>query len=154
MNKEFKIYIDRLRDGETEKISLSVDPSFMGVEERELSFGEPVMIEGETYLAENELVLNLSVKAVARLPCSICNQIVAYPIGVEKFYFTQPLAEIPAHIFDFSDLVREAVLLEVPFVVECNGGNCPSRKEIAKFLAPPHKSGDENSDGWQPFKDL
>jgi uncharacterized metal-binding protein YceD (DUF177 family) len=157
MEKEFKIYTDRLKHGESLSIDFAADPGFLQVEEPELSFRVPIDVKGEAYLADQELVLSLNISTKATIPCSVCNQKIAYPIRVEKFYFTRPLSEIPSHVFDFSETVREAVLLEVPFIVECHGGNCPERKEIAKFLAPPRTSDQdtgEGAHGWQPFKDL
>lgn len=151
MLDEFKIFTDRLRDGEVEQIEIVSDPKFMDVTEKELRFIDPVEVSGEAYQADSDLILNLEIKTIARLPCSICNKETPYQLEIPKFYLTKPLVEIPSHIFNFSSEVREAILLEVPFVVECNGGSCPSREEIEEFLAPPKDSED---DGWQPFKDL
>lgn len=148
----FNIYIDRLRHGETEKIFIKTKPDFLDINEKELRFCQPVEISGEAYLANTDLVLHLAIHTVAELPCSICNETTSYPVEIKNFYFTKPLDEISSHIFDFSVEVREAILLEVPFVVECCGGKCPSRKEIAEYLAPPIKKSED--DGWQPFKDL
>ena len=147
----FKIYVDRLRHGETERLSLSVKPDFMSISEPELKFTDPVEVSGEAYQAEGELVLNLNLSTQARLVCAICNQEVIHPIGIKNLYITKRLSEITSHVYDFSEEIREAILLEVPFVVECSAGNCPQRKELEKFLAPPKETED---DGWQPFKDL
>lgn len=151
MNEPFQIFIDRLHDGVVEAISFEATPDFLSVTEKELKFLDPVEISGEAYLAESELVFRLSVSTMAQMPCSICNQETKYPIQIDNLYYTKPLSEISGHTFDFSEGVREAVLLEVPFVVECNGGNCPERKNIEKFLAPPEH---QDEDRWQPFKDL
>lgn len=150
-NDEFKIYIDRLHSGDSEQIQIETSPSFIDVVEPELKFLDPVVIEGEAYLAEQDLILNLQISTLCRLPCSICNKEAVHEIAIPKFYFMKSLAEIPSHIFNFSEDVREAILLEVPYVVECSGGRCPERKEVEEFLAPPKDSED---DGWQPFKDL
>lgn len=151
MSDQFKIYVDRLRNGETESLDIISTPDFLEINEKELKFSDPVEVSGQAYQADGELVINLQISTVARLPCSMCNQEVVHPIEINSMYFTKPLSEIHSHIFDFSEAVREAVLLEVPFIVECNGGDCPSRKDIQKFLAPPKQTED---DGWQPFKDL
>lgn len=146
----FKIYIDRLRHGEVEKIALTLSPEFLDIQETELQFKSPVEIRGEVYLAEGELILHFHIITEARLPCAICNESTAVPVDIKKFYFTKPVTEITSHIFDFSKEVREAILLEVPFIVECCEGKCPSRKELAEYLAPPLN----DEEGWQPFKDL
>jgi hypothetical protein len=63
------------------------------------------------------------------------------PLLVEDFYHAEPLAEIPSALFDYTELVREAILLQVPAFAECRQGNCPERTVIKKFLtsteAPP-----------------
>lgn len=149
--KAFKIYVDRLRHGEVNEISITTPPTFLHVNEPELRFRYPVSINGRAYLAESDLILNLHIQSEAEMPCSICNEWTSFPIDIQNFYLTKPVSEISSHIFDFSEDVREVILLEVPFVVECSGGKCPSRKEIEEYLAPPT---DEDNDGWQPFKDL
>lgn len=146
----FKIFIDRLKKGEVEAIAFSQEPSFLGIEEKELKFHDPIQVSGEAYLVHNELVVKLSLKTKGELPCAICNRPTPFDIEVNNFYLTEPLEEIPSHIFDYSAEAREAILLEVPFVVECNEGVCPDRKDIAPYLASP--SSDEG--GWKPFKDL
>ncbi|MCB1113436.1 MAG: hypothetical protein KDK62_01635 [Chlamydiia bacterium] len=146
----FKIFIDRLKNGVTENIAFLEDPSFLDVHERELGFFEPIQVMGEAYLIQKELVIKLTLKTKAELPCSICNKKTSFQIDVDNFYLTKPLDEIPTHIFDYSEEAREAILLEVPFVVECSQGICPERKEIEPYLAPPTSE----EEGWRPFKDL
>jgi uncharacterized metal-binding protein YceD (DUF177 family) len=146
----FKIYIDRLRGGQAETIDFSSAPEFLGIKERELVFNQPVTVKGEAYLIHNEVVLKVSLRTVAEIPCLICNKPTSYPVVINNFYLTMPTSDLKEPIWDYSEEVREAILLEVPFVVECNEGNCPERKEIAPYLAPPHSE----EEGWQPFKDL
>lgn len=149
-DSNFKIYLDRLRGGETEKIDFSASPEFLGINERELVFKEPIVLKGETYLIHNEVVLRLSLHTIAEIPCAICNKPTPLKVAIDNFYLTMPTDELKEPIWDYSEEVREAILLEVPFVVECNEGNCPERKEIAPYLAPPRPE----EEGWQPFKDL
>ena len=47
MSSELKIYIDRLRENQTEKIDLVLHPSFMDVTEEDLSFDDQVIVKGE-----------------------------------------------------------------------------------------------------------
>lgn len=154
MKEAFKIFVERLKKGQVEKIDESFDPDFLEIHEKELAFQDPVAVKGEAYLADQELILKFaSISARALLPCSICNQEVAYPIEIRDFIMAKPLAEIKSHVFDFRQELREAILLEVPFIVECHDGACPERKNLSRYMTSPDKrSSDE--EGWQPFKDL
>ncbi len=136
MLEPFKIFIDRLKGGQTHKIDEAVDPLFLAVDEKELGFPSKVDVKGEAYLADDHLIIRLKVKTVALMPCAICNEMIEKELKVDNFYHTQPIEEIPSAIFDFTELLREALLLDLPKYIECNQGNCPERTTIAPFLRP------------------
>lgn len=134
MKEQFKIYIDRLRDGKREEFSFSISHDFMGVCENELRIVGDLNAEGSAYTTDDYLIIQLNLSLKAELPCSICNEPVAYEIAIEDFYHAEPLEEIRGAVFDYSDLVREALLLEVPAFIECEG-KCPQRSQIENFLS-------------------
>jgi uncharacterized metal-binding protein YceD (DUF177 family) len=154
----FKIYVEQLRDGHVEKLHETFAPNFLDIHEEELHFNENVTIEGEAYLADENLILHLQIATQAIIPCSICNGPVETKILLPNFYHMEPLADVKSGIFDFSNILREAILLEVPGFAECHNGNCPERKQVAKYLKEPAKKaagGDKNiEDGYQPFADI
>lgn len=155
MNEAFKIYIDQLRDGHSEKISENLDPEFLGVREEDLNFVDPVDVEGEAYLADNDLVLHLDVHTLATIPCAICNEAVKVPIDLTNFYHTTPTVEIKSGIFNFRETLRENILLNTPLFAECNNGQCPEREELKKFFREndsPNK--DSEDEGYHPFAHL
>lgn len=152
MEETHKIYIDRLRKGASERIHLDLDPSFMNVQEKELVFDKPIHLDGEAYLAENELIIKISIRTEAQMTCSICNKLSPYAIEIKDLTHVVPIDEIKGHIFELPPFLREAILLEVPFVVECSNGKCPERSQIQKFLADPKKK--QADEGYRPFKDL
>jgi len=131
MEDNFKIYVDRLRKGQEEKISFVADPGFLEVPGE---FVDEVQISGKAYLADEHLVLKLQLHTEATLPCSICNEPVKLSLA-EDFYQTVELAKIPHFVFNFEDLVRDALLLQVPQTVECGEGRCPHREELGKYFA-------------------
>ena len=135
MSESFKIYIDRLKGGATLKIDVRADPSFLDVNEPELTFPAPVKINGEAYLTDEHLVLHLSASTLAMRPCAICNKIIQTEVSVNNYYHTEMIAEIPSAVFDFSETLREALLVELPLVVECNKGQCPERETLAPFIS-------------------
>lgn len=153
MDDAFKIYVEQLREGHEEIIREIFDPSFMDVRESDLSFHQPVELEGEAYLADRELVLHWDVKTVALMTCSVCNDPVKVPLHVQNFYHSESLAEIKTGIYSFKDLLRETLLLEVPSFVECCEGQCPKRQEYSKYLKKPSAPLVEE-EGYQPFADL
>jgi uncharacterized metal-binding protein YceD (DUF177 family) len=153
MDDVFKIYIEQLREGHEEKIHEKLDPSFLGIHEPDLAFDKPVELEGVAYLAEHELVLHWDVRTEALVPCSICNEPVRVSVHIQNFYYSEPISEIKTGIYNFKDLLRETILLEVPAFAECNGGNCSKRKEYRKYLKESSDQTDEE-EGYQPFADL
>jgi len=146
---QLKVYLDRLRGGKEELIEATLSPSFIDVIEKDLKFGHPISIKGKAYLTNDHLIIQLKVETKATLPCSICNQQIDTPVVVPKFYITEEISGIKGHVYQFINPLREALLLEVPVVAECQGG-CPQRKELEKY-----KPSEGNDDSAQfPFADL
>lgn len=148
---QFEIYIDRLKGGITQKISGSFDPSFFEVDEAELQFPFPVEVEGEAYLSEDHLILHLNASVRAKMPCSVCNEMIETELEVENYYHTEALSEIKEAIFNFKEPLREALLIELPHYVECKNGNCPERATLTPFLRAKPEPKDET---YFPFSDL
>lgn len=150
MSEKFKIFLEQLKSGETEKVDIACSSDFLDVNEENLHFEDLVNVTGEIYLADEELILHLNISAKAVIPCVICNEPVKVEIEIVGFYHVEPIAEIRTGSFSFQDVLREAVLLEVPQFAEC-GGNCPQRKQVDKFLKKPQAPNDQ---GYQPFADI
>ncbi len=151
MSETFKIYIDRLRGGTTQKIDALLDPAFLDVNEPDLRFAQPVRVHGEAYLTDEHLVIHLKAKATANIPCAICNTPTETEISVDNFYHTEMLQEIRSGVFDFTEVLREAILIEVPRTLECNQGKCPERETISPYLRNTKKS---DKTTHFPFTDL
>ena len=134
MDDSFKIWIDRLKNGQTQKIAESLAPSFLDVQEEELQFRAPVQVKGEAYLTESELILHLNASTSAKMPCAICNKMIDIPLKIGNFYHAEPMSEIRDAIFDFRKALREALLIELPQYVECRGGNCPDRCTLKPYM--------------------
>lgn len=156
MNDAFKIYIEQLRDGHTEAIDEAFDPSFLDVNEKEVAFLDPVRVKGNAYLAEGNLVLNFNIATFVILPCVICNDPVKVEVKIENFYHMVPTEEIRTGIYNMEEILRETVLLDIPLIAECEGGKCPHRSEIARYIKPEPKSGKnkDEEEGYTPFADF
>jgi uncharacterized metal-binding protein YceD (DUF177 family) len=150
--KNLKIYIDRLKGGQTLKLEESLPPDFLDVHEEDLLFAEPVRLKGEAYLANEHLIIHLNIETTACLPCSICNDPVHLPISIKNIYLTEPLDEIKGAIFDITGEVRESILLQTPLFTECHGGKCPERDALQQFLKLPQNSTEDIANF--PFADL
>jgi uncharacterized metal-binding protein YceD (DUF177 family) len=146
------IYTEQLRDGHKESIHLDLDPSFLDVHEKELSFNTPVHIEGEAYATETHLLFHLTVLAQAQLNCSVCNSPFSFAIKIEKLYHTIPLNELKSAVFDYSALIREEILLQIPPYAECSNGQCPERASLSSFLK--NEETKENPPTHFPFSNL
>jgi hypothetical protein len=85
-------------------------------------------------------VIHLSAITTAKMPCSMCNQMIQTPLTIGNFYHAEPLVDIPDAIYDFKMALREALLIELPQRVECNNGHCPSRTILAPYLRSEMRS--------------
>ncbi len=150
MDERFKIFLEQLKSGGTERIDIACSPDFLGVNEENLHYEGSVRVKGEVYLADEELILHFDASAQAIIPCSICNEPVEVKTEVLNYYHAESTAEIKTGFFNFQALLREAILLEAPQFAECEGG-CPQRRQLDKFLKKPKASG---GDGYQPFADV
>lgn len=154
MNEAFKIYIEQLRDGHTEKIDEKIDADFLDVKEDDLSYVDPVNVQGEAYLAESDLILHFDIETLATIPCAICNEDVKVPVNLKNFYHTVPTAEVKSGVYNFKELLRENILLTTPLFAECHNGSCPERDELKKFFRKDSTDNNTKDDGYHPFANL
>lgn len=117
--------------------SFSVDeeasPCFLGVEEKELAFSEPVFVNGALEEVDDGILLRCSIRTKASFPCSICNESIFISIEIKELAHFISFADCKRGRAEFSGPIREAILLEIPLTAEC-GGSCPNRKEIQQYL--------------------
>ncbi|HSX10281.1 MAG TPA: hypothetical protein VLF94_00995 [Chlamydiales bacterium] len=151
MSQPFIILIDRLKGGHSQKIEEALDPSFLGADEPDLRFTTKVTVKGEAYLTDAHLIVHLKARTVVSMPCSVCNQMIDTELKVENFYHTEPIEEIQGAKFNYSEALREAVLIELPRTVECNKGNCPERATITPYLRSEKRT---DKTTYFPFADM
>lgn len=155
IDDRFRIFVEQLRDGTIEEIDETFSPDFLEISEKELAFNKPVKVKGQVYLAEEMLVLHLDIQATATLPCAICNGPADVDIAIKGFYHAIPLSEVKGAIYDFRELLRETILLEVPILAECHQGKCPQRDTLKSYLKKESVPGSkEDEDGYRPFADF
>lgn len=134
MHSTLKIFIDRLKGDAVEQIEEELPSHFLEVQEADLSFAHPIQLKGSAYLANQHLILELTISTSAQIPCIICNEKVEVPIQIQNVPHTIEISSIKSAVYDYSQEVRNAILLKVPTFVECQDGNCPERKIINKYL--------------------
>lgn len=154
MDDNFKIFVEQLRGGHERKFNEKLSPDFLDINEEDLAFNKDIELEGVAYLADDELILHWDIRAEALVACTICNDKVPVEIHIQNFYHSEPLSEIKTGIYNFKDLLRDTILLEVPHFAECNGGKCSKRKDIAKYLKNRSEEESDQDEGYQPFADL
>jgi uncharacterized metal-binding protein YceD (DUF177 family) len=155
MDDRFRVFIDQLREGNIEDIDESFSPDFLGINERDLSFTQPIHVKGQVYLAEDVLILHFDINTIATLSCAICNGPTNVEIAIKGFYHAVPLNEIKGAVYDFHEILRETILLEVPILTECNEGKCPQRQTLEKYFKKENAPGSkEDEDGYRPFADF
>ncbi len=151
MQTQLKIYIARLNGGHVEKIEEEIDSNTLEINEENLTFSPQVHIKGKTYLAEDHLIVQLSISADATIPCPICNEPVTIPLSINNFCHTVHCSSIKSQVFEYGESIREAILLNTPEFTECHGGTCPERKKIKTYFKPKTAP---SSNVQYPFSDL
>ncbi len=151
MSDPFIVCIDHLRGGAVQKIDTSLSSEFLDIHEADLTFKDTVKISGEAYVTDEELVLHLNASTSMEMPCCVCNRFISLPLAIKGYYYTEPLTDIKDPLFDIRNVLREALLVELPKIAECKG-NCPERETIAPFLRKNTKS--DAPTNYFPFNDL
>ena len=150
MDSHLKIHTQQLRDGKRQEIEHVLPPDFLQVEEQDLVFKSPIYLKGEAYVTDDHLILQLSAQTEVMMHCNLCNEMIFIPLQTEEIYHTIPLSELDSTIFDFSDLVREEIILLIPQFVECQGGRCPQRNLLSKLMKTKANSTPHHT----PFSDF
>jgi uncharacterized metal-binding protein YceD (DUF177 family) len=139
MQKDLRVELALLQEDHVQKIQGSFDPSCLEVREPDLSFLDPIEVNGEVSLSDGHVVVHLNASTKAHMPCAICNEMTPCVVRTVDFRYAEPLEAIAGPHLDVNLLLREALLLELPKILECNQGKCPERAAIAAYLASSDK---------------
>ncbi|MCP5470051.1 MAG: hypothetical protein H7A36_06060 [Chlamydiales bacterium] len=134
MDDAFKIFVERLKEGEPEVLEEVYAPTFMEIEEDELRFEAPIHLEGEAFVSGDSLVIIGQVTTRAKVPCAICNEFTEVSLELPNFTHTEKVDEVKSGVYNLAPILREAILLELPSKAECKG-KCPDRERVEKYLA-------------------
>ena len=129
-----KISLHCLQKQEEIKIDETISSDFLDIDEKDLKMNFPIQIKGKAYLSNDFLVINFSAKTQFQMPCSICNEFITEDLAIENYYETIPLSKIKSSIYDYTEDLRQALILKLPQFIECNSGHCPERKNIEKYI--------------------
>ena len=147
------IPIDRCLEGEQLFIDEEVDSQFLDLSDKdEIVPVSPVRISAKIYRAQEWLIVSAHISAQIRLSCSTCNDEFIFNIDLPSFFHQEQLDEIKDGFWDMSETIREAILIEVPFLGYCDGSSCKNIKQIKQYFREQTEVQDANS--YQPFRDL
>ena len=131
---DLEIYIDRLKNNKEEPIYKNIHGDLLEINEQELKLVDEIKIKGKAYIASDFLIINFfTVQGRILMPCSICNELKSIDIKINNFYHSEPLDKIKNNKFNFKDVLKEAIFLEIPSFLECNN-NCEKRKDLNKYI--------------------
>ena len=134
IEESYRIYFERLEEGQKEEISFDIPSNFLADDKGELKFAAPLSVEGDVYLSGEYLVFNLDLHTRLVLPCTVCNGDAIIEIVLSDIHHMEELTDHRSGIFEMQPLLRELILLEVPAFAECENGHCPHRKEMEALL--------------------
>jgi len=131
-------------------IEKMLNPTFLQLSEKDdLTATKPIYLKGMIYPVDQWICIQAEIHATLQLPCATCNEPVSIDISLPKWTHQEERDSINHTCWDLSQPLREAILVEVPFLAYCGNRTCHNRKEIEKFL---HKTSQQN--GHQPFANL
>ncbi len=148
------VYIERLREGKSQIIKEELEAASLELEDEELTCKGPISVLADAYLAGDWLVVNLSLNAQFVIPCSFCNEPFVLPIKLEGIMHEESLEAIRGDVFDILPLIRETLLLEVPYYPLCGNTTCLRRDQFEKYMKSKAESHRRDEEGYQPFKNL
>ncbi|MDX8431267.1 MAG: hypothetical protein SNF33_05650 [Candidatus Algichlamydia australiensis] len=128
-----KIYVDRLRNGETQKFSCSCTAEELELIDESLRFATLVRFQICAYTTDDHLILSMDIQTTAQIPCKICNEWTDIAINIQKQTHAEALENIRSRVYDPTPLLIENIVLEVPQFAECQE-NCPERLLLKGFL--------------------
>lgn len=129
------IYLERLAHEHVEKISEALPPELFQLSESdELQAHDTVAVTAEAYVSDGFLIITYSVSTAFTTRCGFCNESFSLPVQLSHCTVEIPLDEIKHGYFDFSELLRQELLLQVPYYPLCGGEQCNNRAEVEKYL--------------------
>lgn len=134
MKKVLQIPIDCLRGEEPYTLTESLPSTFIEQEEDEIRFQKPIEVEISAYISGEFLILDCSISTEILIPCSFCNEYYPLQLSLTHYQEEEPLENIKGHLFDASEVIREAILLEIPLYPLCGGVVCNNRATIEPYL--------------------
>lgn len=134
MEKPFCVPYGELRQQGSLEINHSAPAAFMEVEEPYMGFTGEIQVQGRCELMDQGISLLLDIEAKTIQPCTVCNENTSATISIKQLHHFEKNPETCNNVFDFNDIVREAVLLETPEFIECLEGNCEARNDVKKYL--------------------
>ncbi len=150
MHDQLTIFTERLCPGRPEKNDLTLPPEFLGLGEEDIRFSSPLTLQGEMCRMDDLILITLAAQMTIEMPCSICNTLTTLPLQNKNILLSIPLSDVPAGSFNYTDLLREEVIMSLPQFIECHEGACPKRKEVQSFL----KSAEKQAPTYFPFAEL
>lgn len=134
MTDTFKIFLDRLIDGSEQDLDDTISNDQLFVNEDELKFDNTTTVKGKAYLAADHLIIDIYAEVGVKMPCSVCNEFIPFNLKMERQKLTIPTEEIKNKVYNYKDLIKESILLQIPQTIECEG-RCPERPSIEPYLA-------------------
>jgi hypothetical protein len=134
MAHDLIIYLDRLKSGKVQKFDDHIDQDFLHSENDWLTFLSKVYITGRAYLADDYLILNLTLAVDYLMPCKICNVEETQSLIIPEFYHSLSCENLKSAQYCPLEVIRETILADIPTVFECNGGNCKERASLKQYL--------------------
>ena len=156
MSRVLRVRVDGSHiDGEVE-FEERLPPEFLDLPQGdELSAASDILVSGRAYRASEWIMIQADVTVSMCLPCSMCNDMCTFSIELTSWEQSLPASSMKDGMIDLSEVLREAILLEVPFFVRCCGDTCRNDDEFRKYCMSENKiSADDVEERNQPFLSL
>jgi uncharacterized metal-binding protein YceD (DUF177 family) len=135
MLNRFRIRIDGCVGEEPVFLEEILAPSLVDLPEGdECSVLSPIQVRGNIYKTDDWVILEAEVDTSIQMPCSTCNEPFEYSIHIDSWKVQENISSIKEGFWDLTEQLREAIVLEFPFLAVCGNGSCTNVDRIRPYL--------------------
>jgi uncharacterized metal-binding protein YceD (DUF177 family) len=134
-SERFCLRIDGCVGEERTHFEEILPPSFVDLPEGdECVVCSPITVCGSVYRTEDFLFFEAKVDTAIQMPCSTCTELFTYPIHIDSWKIQEQASLIKEGFWDLTEQLREAIVVEFPFIAKCGNEVCKNFDTIKPYL--------------------
>ena len=146
--------LTHLKPDEEMPVSWTIPSAFLGFSAQdEVQPQGEITAQGTCSLVDDYAVVRLDIRASFSVPCALCNERFDHHVVITSWTHQERVDQLRQMKWDLSDVIREEIVISLPFFPLCGGKECLHVEEIRKYLHTPQQK-DEKDETTSPFQDF